>query len=44
MKKEEAAAEEILRQLRASGYSYGGMLSIIRLALEKLENLKKIKK
>lgn len=44
MKKEEAAAEEIIRQLRASGYSYGGMLTIIRFALGKLENLKKIRR
>lgn len=44
MKKELIIADKILRELRNGGHSYGSMLSIIRLALEKLENLKKIKK
>jgi hypothetical protein len=44
MKKEEQKAESIIRQLREHGLSYGEMLTVIRLSIKKLENIKKIKR
>jgi hypothetical protein len=44
MTKAEQKAESIIRQLREYGLSYGEMLTVIRLSLEKLEKLKKIKR
>lgn len=44
MNNTEVIADKILRELRESGLSYGEILRVVRLAKEKLENLKKIRK